>query len=100
MTVVTMAARRARSEKVCRLLSDRIGQVTSPGLGRWDLAWEIVRGPSSCFLEALEKWERTGKEESMDRAKALALEVLDAWKEAERRYQELGRSHAPEEVPA
>lgn len=100
MTAVTLEARRARSAKVCRLLSERIGQVTSPGLGRWDLAWEIVRAPASRFLDALIRWEESGQEEDMDRAKTHALEVLDAWKEAERRYQQLGRPHTPEEVPA
>ena len=96
----TLVARRARSSRVCRLLSDRIGEVTSPGLGRWDLAWEIVRAPSSRFLEALGEWERTGEEEAMDRAKDRAMEVLSAWKDAERRYRAVGQPEARTEVTA
>ena len=98
MTVVSK--RRERSRKLCRLLSERIGEVTPPGLGRWDPAWERVRGPSTRFLDALGRWEASGQEDDMDRAKALALDVLEAWKQAERKYRDLDRPHTPEEVPA
>ena len=99
MTVVTMEARRDRSRKVCRLLSERIAQVTSPGLGRWDPAWILVEDPSAQFLDALRTWEATGAEEAMERAKRLALDVLKAWKEAERRFIEADRPGTREGVP-
>ena len=78
--------RRERSGELCRILSDHVRQVARPGLGRWEPAWEIVEGPSRRFLEALEAWERTGDERQMDRAKALAIQVRDAWMEAGRKH--------------
>lgn len=78
---------RTRTRKLCRLLAERIGEVTSPGLGRWGPTWEIVAEPSDHFMDALAEFERTGEEEAMDQAKERCLEVLAAWKEAERRFQ-------------
>ena len=91
MTMVT--GRRERSRTLCRIVSERIGEIASPGLGRWDPAWEIVREPSARLLEALAGWERTGDEEAMDRAKAVAVEVVQAWREAERAFR---KSRLPE----
>ncbi|TVR55853.1 MAG: hypothetical protein EA421_05400 [Gemmatimonadales bacterium] len=84
----TLEARKARSRKVCRLLGGRIGEVVSPGLGRWEPGWQVIRVPSLELLKALEEWERTGAEAAMDRAKAKALEVLEAWKEADRLFRD------------
>lgn len=82
LTVVT--GRRERSRKLCRIVSERIGEIASPGLGRWDPAWEIVRESSVRLLDALAAWERTGEEAAMDRAKDVAVEVVQAWHAAER----------------
>ena len=80
--------RSARSAKLCRLLSKRISEVTTPGLGHWGPAWDIVRDASERLLDALSAWERTGDEELMDRAKTVSLEVLEAWTDADRRHRE------------
>ncbi|MCH8479696.1 MAG: hypothetical protein LAT56_17420 [Wenzhouxiangella sp.] len=95
----SLESRRARTRKLCRLLSERVGQVASPGLGRLDWVWEAVEEPSTRLLDQLAKWEATGKEEHMDRAKAETLAVLEAWKSAEREYRRQ-RSARREGVPA
>jgi len=94
----TLKARKERSRKLCRLLVGRLSEVCSPGLGEWDPAWERVELPSERFLDALSRWEETGREEDMDQAKARSLDLLEAWKGAERRFRQL-REPVPSPSP-
>ncbi len=79
--------RRERCRQLCRVLAKWVGEKTSPGLGQWDEAWRIVEAESNDFLDALAHFTTTGHESYMERAKALACDVLGKWQEAEAAYQ-------------
>lgn len=82
------AERQARGRRLCELLAERVQAKVSPGIGKWEPAWQIVAEVSADFLAALAAWEAIGGEEARDLVKATYEAVLCTWDEAERLYQE------------
>lgn len=69
---------------LCRRLHAAVIREVPAGIGAWDEAWRIVEAPSAALLRELERIER-GRG-SRERAKRLALAVLEAWRTAAARY--------------
>ncbi len=79
-----------RGNRLCRLISERVSDIASPGLGLWDSAWRIVEDPSTHFFDALREWEETGTKESREALEQATYGLVKAWKQAEEDFQ----SHA------
>lgn len=93
-----MADRHELARKIARRVSERVRRVAPPGIGRWDPAWEIVAAPSDHFMDALTAWEREATAETEERVRRTADELVEAWREAGRRF-EATQTRGPE-VPA
>ena len=77
---LTVEARRAWSDELCRRLSEDVARQSPAGLGHWDNAWEIVEAPSARLLDALAEWERTGDAADQSAACQAAEDVGRAWR--------------------
>ncbi len=66
---MTSDERRERADRLCRILSERVAELVSVGLGHWDEAWELVEEPSGHFLDLLHAWEDCGDEGVSARAR-------------------------------
>ena len=75
-------ARRAWSNDLCRRLSEGMAHQSSPGLGRWEPAWEIVEAPSERLLSVLADWEHSGSIADQRAAIIAAEDVAFAWERA------------------
>ena len=93
-----MNSRRDRGRRIARVVSERIAEVTTRGLGRWDPAWEIVAEPSDRFMDALPLWETGGSPAHLMHVEREAEALVSAWREADQKYQESLHAEAPEVV--
>jgi hypothetical protein len=86
---------------VARRLAQRVEAVAPKGLGTWGPAWELVAEPSVMFLDALHRWEAAtdpspdGEEALRDDVRVAGNAVVEAWREAARRWDAAGRPGAP-----
>jgi hypothetical protein len=82
---------------VARRVARRVKAVAPAGLGTWGPAWEIVEDPSTEFLDALHRWEtavdpsETAEEALKDAVRSAGDKVVEAWREAARRWEAAGR---------
>ena len=83
--------RSERAQRICRRLADAVSRDAPAGLGAWDGAWALVEEPSNRFLDALDRWERTGAEEDQYAVQEAADAVAAAWAEAARQWEAAGR---------
>ncbi|HUE96838.1 MAG TPA: hypothetical protein VMN39_09270 [Longimicrobiaceae bacterium] len=74
--------------KLCQRLTSEVSAIAPVGLGHWPETWEIVGDADSAFMLALVGWERTGSEADRVKVRDAYNRVLDAWREAARRYEE------------
>lgn len=95
-----MNSRRAKARKIAGIVSERVAEVTTPGLGKWDPAWELVATPSDRFMDVLAAWESTGSPNDLEAVEQEAEALVGAWREADRRYHEAHRAETSAEVPA
>jgi len=91
-----------RRRLICEKVSRRIAEVTPPGLGRWDDAWDRVRTPSDAFLDALAAYLEEDTPRTRDRIQRGADALVRAWRNAGQEWEAAGRPGAGdrEEVPA
>ncbi|MEQ1856169.1 MAG: hypothetical protein ABL963_06860 [Longimicrobiales bacterium] len=75
-------ALRERGTLVCSRLNKAVEQVTPPGIGRWDRAWDIVAGADADFMVALTAWEADPCDATRELVKHTFAAVLDAWRRA------------------
>lgn len=92
-----MSSRREKARRIARVVSERIAEVTTPGLGRWDEAWEVVAEPSDYFMDALHLWE-TDAAQSSAAVELAAQRLVDAWRQADKKFLEPHRAETPEVV--
>ena len=76
-----------QARKIAWSVAEKIREATSSGLGRWDLAWEIVAEPSDLFVDALYRWEQSGLPEDLDAVHRAAGVLVGAWRGADTRFQ-------------
>lgn len=75
---------RAWCDWFCARLHAAIARDAPAGLGRLDAAWEMVEVPSRALLTEIRKLEAGAGDK--ERAKALGMEVLAAWRRAGTKY--------------
>lgn len=95
-----MIDRREKASRISRIVSQRIGEVTTRGLGRWGPAWDFVAEPSDAFLDALDRWETEGSPDGLEDVQSRAEAFVAAWRDADQQYQIAGRPDKRETVPA
>ena len=93
-----MSSRSEKGRRIARVVSERIAEVTSPGLGGWDPSWHLVSSPSDRFMDALARWEQSGSAGDLKAVELEALALVAAWREADQKYQKSLRTDAPEVV--
>ena len=82
-----MPSRLEKGRRIASIVSDRIRQVCSAGLGAWDPTWELVAQPSDCFMDALHQWETTGAREDLEAVHGSAEALVEAWRVADTKFQ-------------
>ncbi len=83
-----MISRREKARRIAQVVSERIAEVSTRGLGRADLVWESVRRPSDSFMDALALWELSGSPDALEAVELEAEALVAAWREADQRYRE------------
>ena len=81
-----MSSRRERARSNAFAVSEEVRNVTSPGLGRWRPAWELVAGPSDRFIDTLYEWERSGSRDDLDATQRAAEALVQVWREADAKF--------------
>ena len=82
-----MSNRREKARKIAWIVSERIREVTTPGLGQWQPTWELVAAPSDRFMDALYQWERSGLPDDLEAMQRQVEALLDAWRGADTKFQ-------------
>ena len=85
----------SNQNRVAQIVSERVKEVTTPGLGRWKPAWELVADPSDRFMDALFEWERSGSTEDLEAMQVKAEALIAAWREADRAFRTSLRAEIP-----
>ena len=93
-----MSSRRERARRIAFAVSERVAEASTPGLGHWDLTWELVAEPSDRFLDALYEWERSGERDDLDTVQSEAETLVLAWQTADAKFQVSQLQDAPEAV--
>lgn len=102
-----MNSRREKARLIGLVVSERIREVTTPGLGLWDTAWALVAEPSDHFMDRLHEWEQDGARGSLVAVELAAEALVAAWREADKKFRESLRTetlealtHAPARGPS
>ena len=93
-----MSSRREKARKIAWIVSERIREVTTPGLGQWEPTWEIVAEPSDRFMEALLAWEHSGLPADLEAVQRAAEALVDSWRGADTKRQVARLAGSPEAV--
>ena len=81
-----MSNRREKARKIAWIVSERIREVTTPGLGQWEPTWELVAEPSDRFMDALYAWEGSGLPADLEAVQREVEALLGAWRVADAKY--------------
>ena len=73
-----MNSRSQKASRIAWVVSERIGEVTSPGLGRWNPTWELVAEPSDRFMDTLYEWENSGLPEDLEAVEQAGVDLVAA----------------------
>ena len=80
-----------KARVVAGRVTARVREVAPPGLGHWDLAWELVAQPSDVFMDALADWRAEDSFTTRMALEAASTVLVAAWAEAARQWEEAGR---------
>ncbi len=83
-----MSSRSEKARRIAWIVSERIKEVTTPGLGASAPTWELVAEPSDRFMDALYEWETSGASDDLESVKREAEALVGAWREADRVYRD------------
>lgn len=93
-----MTSQREKAKRIAWIVSERIREVTTPGLGQWAPTWQIVGEQSDRFMDALYQWELSGTRDDLDAVQREVEALLGAWRLADTRYQVSRLAETPEAV--
>lgn len=80
-----------RARVIAGRVAARVREVAPPGLGRWDLTWDLVAAPSDAFLDSLSEWEEADTPTGRSELSATATALVEAWAESARQWEAAGR---------
>ena len=83
-----MNSRSEKARRIAWIVFERIREVTTPGLGQWDPAFELVSEPSDRFTDTLYQWENSGLAEDLKAVEQTGVDLVAAWREADRLYRD------------
>ena len=83
-----MNSRREKAQKIAWIVSERIAEVTTTGLGRWAPSFVMVSEESDEFMDTLYAWENSGLPEDLEAVEQAGVELVAVWREADRLYRE------------
>ena len=92
-----MNSRREKAQRIARVVSERIAEVTVPRLGRWAPSFVLVSEQSDAFMDSLYQWEHSGLPEDLKAVEQAGVVLVAAWREADRLYRD-SLTEVPEEV--
>ena len=92
-----MISRREKARRIARVVSERITEVTIPGLGRWAPSFVLVSEQSDILMDSLYRWQHSGLPEDLKAVEEAGVVLLAAWREADRLYRD-SLTEVPEEV--
>ena len=87
-----------QARRIAWSVAEKVREVTSSGLGRWDTAWEIVAEPSDLFVDQLYRWEQSGMPDDLDAVHRAAGALVAAWRGADTAFQVSRLADAPEAI--
>ena len=83
-----MSSRREKARRIALIVSERVREVTSPGLGAWGPAWALVSEQSDAFIDALYVWQTGGAPDDLEAVEVAAEALVDTWRAADKRFRE------------
>ena len=83
-----MRSRREQARRIAWIVSEDVRQVTNPGVGKWAPSFVMVAEESDEFIDTLYEWEKSGLPEDLEVVKQAAVDLVAAWKEADRLYRD------------
>ncbi len=81
-----MSSRQEKAHRIARIVAERIGEVTTPGLGKWAPSFVMVAEASDGFMDTLHEWEKSG--EDLKAVEQAGVGLVAAWREADRLYRD------------
>ena len=79
---------REEARRIAWSVSERIAEVTTPGLGSWAPSFVMVSQQSDAFVDFLYTWERSGLPDDLKTVEASSVVLVAAWREADRLYRD------------
>ncbi len=83
--------RHEKARTVAERVAGRIREVVPVGLGSWGPVWGLIATPSDAFMDRLAEWEATDSPLTRHRLATASTDLVAAWAEAARQWQEAGR---------
>ena len=83
-----MNSLRDRAQKIALIVSSRIAEVTTTGLGSWAPSFIMVSEESDEFMDMLYAWENSGLPEDLEAVEQAGVDLVAAWREADRLYRD------------
>ena len=92
-----MNSRSEKAQRIARVVSERIAEVTTPGLGAWAPSFVLVAEQSDAFMDLLYGWQHSGLTEDLKAVEQAGVDLVAAWREADRLYRD-SLTEVPERV--
>lgn len=83
--------RHKKARVIAERVAARVREVAPPGLGRWDLTWNLVAAPSDVFMDALAVWQEADTPATRSELATASTALVTAWSEASRHWERAGR---------
>ena len=83
-----MNSRSEKARHIAWIVWERIGEVTTPGLGRWAPSFVMVSEEMDAFIDTLYEWEHSGLPEDLEAVEQAGVDLVAAWRAADRLYRD------------
>ena len=93
-----MNSQREKARRIAWVVWERIGQVTTEGLGRWPPSFVMVSEQMDAFIDTLYVWENSGLLEDLRAVEQAGVDLVSAWRVADTQFQISRLADAPEAV--
>ena len=81
-----MPSQREKAKRIASIVAERVRQVSTEGLGRWEPTWEIVAVPSDRFMDSLYHWEQSGTRDNLEAVHQSAEALVNSWRVADTKF--------------